>query len=64
MKAYIINLPHAHKHRMHMEQTLNNFKINYEFIEAIYGKDIDVPNSMYDEKAIDYFMGSLQTRVR
>lgn len=62
MKAYIINLPHAHKHRMHMEQTLNNFKINYEFIEAIYGKDIDVPNSMYDEKAYRLLHGKLTNK--
>ena len=59
MKAYIINSFKYHKHRMHMELTLNNFNINYEFIEAIYVKDIDLPNSSYDEKAYRLVHGKL-----
>lgn len=62
IKAYIINLPNAQKHKMHMEQILNNFKINYEFIEAIYGKEIDVPNPMYDEKAYRLVHGKLTNK--
>jgi glycosyl transferase family 25 len=45
-----------------MEQILNNFKINYEFIEAIYGKEIDVPHPMYDEKAYRLVHGKLTNK--
>lgn len=40
MKAFIINLPKDKGRKNHMSKMLGHYGIEYEFVEALYGKDV------------------------
>lgn len=49
MNAYIINMPDALERRQHLEKIFAPLDINAIFIEAIVGKEIELPDPRYSE---------------
>lgn len=50
MKAYIINMPKATSRRLHMESLFENLAISPVFVEAIVGKNLNLPHKDFNEK--------------
>lgn len=50
MKTFIVNLKRSTERRAYMEKLMKNFPYNYEFFEAVDGREIKNLNEVYDEK--------------
>lgn len=50
MRTFIVNLKHNTERRTHMENILRNIPIDYEFFHAVYGKNVENIENIYDEK--------------
>lgn len=50
MKAYIINMPEAISRRQHMESLFEHLAISPVFVEAVVGKNLNLPHKDFDEK--------------
>ena len=61
MKIYVINMKTSTDRKNHMKKILNNNNLNYEFIEAVNGKELDTNyvNSITKDKLRDLSRGEV-----